>query len=202
MKAVFLNDLKKFKNQTIAILASIAIMTFLFLVFPKESKKGFYLYWMSMTVFIMRGQVIFGDLYNDVDKFLTMPISAEDYVLGKIIRNLFVYFFTTVVFFMFLLNVKGKVNKEILEIYLFYFVSIDFLLISLNHMIFSKHQKSFIYVFYILTVLLVGLPMLRYSKILLNYKIISTILTIIVPIISFYADYKISLKYLKEGQII
>ena len=52
-----------------------------------------------------------------------------------------------------------------------------------------------------ISVLIVGLPMLKYTKYLLNYKIIFIILSIALPIISVFVDYKFSSKLLKENEI-
>src|SRR5699024_6012604 len=129
-----------------------------------------------------------------------MPISTSDYALGKIVRNIMVYLITSLAFFIFFVIVKEDITMEIIKIYIFYLLVIDFSLMSISHIFFSKYKKSFIFMIYLISVLILGLPLLRYTKYLLNYKIIFIILSIALPIISVSMDYKFSSKFLKENE--
>lgn len=135
-------------------------------------------------------------------KFLTMPVSINDYSLGKILRNIIVYVITSTAFLISVVIFKEKITMEIIKRYIFYFLAIDSSLMSIFHIFFSKYKKSYISIIYTLSVLLVGMPLLKYTKYLLNYKIIFIILSIALPVISVFVDYKFSSKLLKEDEIV
>ena len=200
MKAVLLNEWKIFKYY---FLASILGLVLIFLIFISnmESDNRFFIYCIAIVTYILKGQIIFGDKYSDMGKFLTMPVSINDYALGRIMRNIIVYVITSTAFFS-LVIFKENITMEIIKRFIFYFLAIDFSLMSIFHIFFSKYKKSYIFIIYTLFVLLVGMPLLRYTKYLLNYKIIFIILSIALPIISVFMDYKFSSKLLKENEII
>ena len=201
MKAVLINEWKIFKYY---FLASILGLVLIFLIFINniESDNRFFIYCIGIVTYTLRGQIIFGDKYSDMGKFLTMPVSINDYALGKIIRNIMVYIITSMAHLISLAIFRNNITVEILIRYIFYFLSIDFSLMSIFHVFFSKYKKSYIFIIYILSVLLVGMPLLRYTKYLLNYKIIFIILSIALPVISVFVDYKFSSKLLKENEIV
>lgn len=201
MKAVLLNEWKIFKYY---FLASILGLVLIFLIFisDMESDNRFFIYCIAIVTYILKGQIIFGDKYSDKGKFLTMPVSVNDYALGKIIRNIMVYIITSMALLIFLAILRNNITVEIIIRYIFYFLAIDFSLMSIFHIIFSRYQKQFIFIIYMISVLIVGLPMLKYTKYLLNYKIIFIILSIALPIISVFMDYKFSSKLLKENEMV
>ena len=201
MKAVLLNEWKIFKYY---FLASILGLVLIFLIFISnmESDNRFFIYCIAIVTYILKGQIIFGDKYSDMDKFLTMPVSINDYALGKIIRNIIVYIITSMALIISLAILRNNITVEIIIRYIFYLLAIDFSLMSIFHVIFSRYQKQFIFIIYMISVLIVGLPMLKYTKYLLNYKIIFIILSIALPIISVFMDYKFSSKLLKENEMV
>lgn len=201
MKAVLLNEWKIFKYY---FLASILGLVLIFLIFISnmESDNRFFIYCIAIVTYILKGQIIFGDKYSDMDKFLTMPVSINDYALGKIIRNIIVYIITSMALIISLAILRNNITVEIIIRYIFYLLAIDFSLMSIFHVIFSRYQKQFIFIIYMISVLIVGLPMLKYTEYLLNYKIIFIILSIALPIISVFMDYKFSSKLLKEDEIV
>ena len=201
MKAVLINEWKIFKYY---FLASILALVLIFLIFINnmESDNRFFIYCIAIVTYTLRGQIIFGDKYSDMGKFLTMPVSINDYTLGKIIRNIMVYIITSMALLISLAIYRNNITVEIIIRYIFYFIAIDFSLMSIFHVIFSRYQKPFIFIIYMISVLIVGLPMLKYTKYLLNYKIIFIILSIALPIISVFVDYKFSSKLLKENEIV
>lgn len=201
MKAVLLNEWKIFKYY---FLASILGLVLIFLIFINnmESDNRLFIYCIAIVTYILKGQIIFGDKYSDMGKFLTMPVSVNDYALGKIIRNIIVYLITSMALIISLAILRNNITVEIIIRYIFYFLAIDFSLMSIFHVIFSRYQKQFIFIIYMISVLIVGLPILKYTKYLLNYKIIFIILSIALPIISVFMDYKFSSKLLKENEIV
>ena len=200
MKAVLLNEWKIFKYY---FLASILGLVLIFLIFISnmESDNRFFIYCIAIVTYTLRGQIIFGDKYSDMCKFLTMPVSINDYALGKIIRNIIVYIITSMALIISLAILRNNITVEIIIRYIFYLLAIDFSLMSIFHVIFSRYQKQFIFIIYMISVLIVGLPMLKYTEYLLNYKIIFIILSIVLPLISVFMDYKFSSKLLKENEI-
>ncbi len=201
MRAVLLNEWKIFKYY---FLASILGLVLIFLIFINnmESDNRFFIYCIGIVTYTLRGQIIFGDKYSDMGKFLTMPVSINDYALGKIIRNIMVYIITSMALLISLAIFRNNTTVEILIRYIFYLLAIDFSLMSIFHVIFSRYQKPFIFMIYMISVLIVGLPILKYTKYLLNYKIIFIILSIALPVISVFVDYKFSSNLLKENEII
>ena len=200
MKAVLLNEWKIFKYY---FLASILGLVLIFLIFINnmESDNRFFIYCIGIFTYTLRGQIIFSDKYSDMGKFLTMPVSINDYALGKIIRNIIVHIITAMALLISLAIFRNNITVEILIRYIFYFLAIDFSLMSIFHVIFSRYQKQFIFIIYMISVLIVGLPILNYTKYLLNYKIIFIILSIALPVISVFMDYKFSSNLLKENEI-
>lgn len=201
MKAVLLNEWKIFKYYFLASIVGLALILLIF-INNMGGDNRLLNYCIGIVSYTIRGQIAFGDKYSDMYKFLTMPISINDYALGKIVRNIMVYLITSIAFFIALVIFKENITMEIIKRYIFYFLAIDFSLMSIFHIFFSKYKKSYIFIFYTISVLILGLPMLRYTKYLLNYKIIFIILSIALPMISFFVDYKFSSKLLKENEIV
>lgn len=201
MKVVLLNEWKIFKYYFLASIVGLALILLIF-INNMGGDNRFLIYCIGIVSYTLRGQIAFGDKYSDMDKFLTMPISTSDYTLGKIARNIMVYLITSIAFFISLVIFKEDITMEIIKRYIFYFLAIDFSLMSIFHIFFSKYHRSYIFIVYTLFVLLVGLPLLSYTKYLLNYKIIFIILSIALPITSVFMDYKFSSKFLREKEIV
>lgn len=200
MKAVLINEWKIFKYYFLASIVGLALILLIF-INNRGGDNRLLDYCIAIVSYTLRGQIVFGDKYNDIGNFLTMPVSINDYALGKIMRNIIVYVITSTAFFS-LVIFKENITMEIIKRFIFYFLAIDFSLMSVFHIFFSKYKKSYIFIIYTLSVLLVGLPLLRYTKYLLNYKIIFIILSIVLPLISVFMDYKFSSKLLKEDEIV
>ena len=200
MKAVLINEWKIFKYYFLASIVGLALILLIF-INNRGGDNRLFNYCIAIVSYTLRGQIVFGDKYNDMGNFLTMPVSINDYALGKIMRNIIVYVITSTAFFS-LVIFKENITMEIIERFIFYFLAIDFSLMSIFHVIFPRYQKPFIFIIYMISVLIVGLPMLKYTKYLLNYKIIFIILSIALPIISVFVDYKFSSKLLKENEIV
>ena len=200
MKVVLLNEWKIFKYYFLASIVGLALILLIF-INNRGGDNRLLNYCIAIVSYTLRGQIVFGDKYNDMGNFLTMPVSINDYALGKIMRNIIVYVITSTAFFS-LVIFKENITMEIIKRFIFYFLAIDFSLMSIFHVIFSRYQKPFIFIIYMISVLIVGLPMLKYTKYLLNYKIIFIILSIALPIISVFVDYKFSSKLLKENEIV
>ena len=201
MKAVLINEWKIFKYYFLASIVGLALILLIF-INNRGGDNRLLNYCIAIVSYTLRGQIVFGDKYNDMGNFLTMPVSINDYSLGKILRNIIVYIITSIAFFISLVIFKENITMEIIKRYIFYFLAIDFSLMSIFHIFFSKYKKSYIFIIYTLSVLLVGMPLLRYTKYLLNYKIIFIILSIVLPVISVFMDYKFSSKLLKEDEIV
>ena len=200
MKAVLINEWKIFKYYFLASIVGLALILLIF-INNRGGDNRLLNYCIAIVSYTLRGQIVFGDKYNDMGNFLTMPVYINYYALVKIMRNIFVYVITSTAFFS-LVIFKENITMEIIKRFIFYFLAIDFSLMSIFHVIFSRYQKPFIFIIYMISVLIVGLPMLKYTKYLLNYKIIFIILSIALPIISVFVDYKFSSKLLKENEIV
>lgn len=201
MKAVLINEWKIFKYYFLASIVGLALILLIF-INNRGGDNRLLNYCIAIVSYTLRGQIVFGDKYKDMDNFLTMSVSINDYSLGKILRNIIVYVITSTAFFISAVIFKENITMEIIKRYIFYFLAIDFSLMSIFHIFFSKYKKSYIFIIYTLSVLLVGMPLLRYTKYLLNYKIIFIILSIVLPVISVFMDYKFSSKLLKEDEIV
>lgn len=201
MKAVLINEWKIFKYYFLTSIVGLALILLIF-INNRGGDNRLLDYCIAIVSYTLRGQIVFGDKYNDMGNFLTMPVSINDYALGKIIRNIIVYLITSMALLISLAIFRNNITVEILIRYIFYLLAIDFSLMGIFHVIFSRYQKPFIFMIYMISVLIVGLPMLKYTKYLLNYKIIFIILSIALPIISVFVDYKFSSKLLKENEII
>lgn len=153
-------------------------------------------------VFALRAQVAFGDNFNDFEKFMTMPVSIEDYSLAKIIKNIIVFILTSLVFLMGII-LSGDEDKVILvDLYTNLLIALDFLAFSFSHLIFTKYKKSLVSLLYGLLIVVFGfifgaIYMTNYER-LINYKVFLIIGSIIICILSFKLDYKYSTKYLRK----
>ena len=202
MKAVLYNDFKQAKKLALPILIFIvSILAFNFVITGKNSQQ-FFIQWAFIMVFALRAQIAFGDNFNDFEKFMTMPVSIEDYSLAKIIKNLIVFILTSLVFLMGII-LSGDEDKVILvDLYTNLLIALDFLAFSFSHLIFTKYKKGLVSLLYGLLIVVFGfifgaIYMTNYER-LINYKVFLIIGSIIICILSFKLDYKYSTKYLRK----
>ena len=157
--------------------------------------------WIFIMIFTLRTQVIFGDNFKDFQKFMTMPSSVEDYSLAKIIKNLIIFILTTIIFLIGLIT-SGDEDRLILNMYVNLLIALDFFAFSLSHLIFTKYKKGLVALLYGLMIvglgLIFGLTYMTNYDVLINYRPAFIIGSIIICILSFSLDYKLSTKYLKK----
>lgn len=206
MKAVLYNDFKLVKKLALPIVIFITSILFIGFLITGQAFNRFFSQWTLTMIFIIRAQSVFGDNFKDFQKFMTMPISIEDYSLAKIIKNFIIFFITSIIFWIGLIISKQEVKVSILNIYLNIFIALDFLSLSLSHILYTKLQKGIVVLFYALLVIGFGIATAMgygaYYDYLIDYKSIFIIASIIVFALSLWSDYKYSTKYIREGQII
>lgn len=197
MKPVLLNDYKLFRNN---ILVSIVILFFMlgFLTYAGiHSIKTFVIVFLYTT----RGQIIFFDEYNDFDKFMVMPVSIEEYTMAKMVRNITLFVITSIILIVVITINSGKINKDLIEISIYNLLIVDLTLINFCYVLFTKFKNRVINILYMVLVMIGISPIIVSMTFLLKFRIIFIILSIILPIVSSYSSYKLSLKNLKRGKI-
>ena len=206
MKAVLYNDFKNVKKLVLPIVIFItAILCIGFLITGQVFSK-FFSQWTLTMIFIIRAQSVFGDNFKDFQKFMTMPVSIEDYSLAKIIKNLIIFAITSLVLLMGLILSNEEDKNFMINLYLSIFIALDFMALSLSHIVFTKYKKGIVVFLY--SILIVGLGIFfamtyaAYYENLLNYRPAFIIGSIIICILSFKLDYKYSTKYLRERGIL
>lgn len=205
MKAVLYNDIKLAKNIALPLVIVIgAILALSFVVRGKFSEQ-FFLQWAFIMVFSLRAQVVFGDNFKDFQKFMTMPVSIKDYSLAKIIKNLIVFIITSLVFLIGMITSSDE-DRLILNMYVNILIALDFFALSFSHLIFTKYKKGLVSLLYGLLIvgfgLIFGLIYMTNYKILINYRSLFIIGSIIICILSFSLDYKYSTKFLRENEMV
>ena len=200
MKAVLYNDFKLVKKLALVIV--IGAILALSVVITGEKSEQFFLQWAFIMVFSLRSQVVFGDNFKDFQKFMTMPASIKDYSLAKIIKNLIVFIITSLVFLIGMIT-SSDGDRLILNMYVNILIALDFFALSLSHLIFTKYKKGLVSLLYGLLIvgfgIIFGLIYMTNYDILINYRPIFIVGSIIICIFSFNLDYKYSTKYLREG---
>lgn len=206
MKAVLYNDFKLVKKIVIPFTIFIGVILAISLFTTGEISNRIFVQWAFTMIFIMRTQIIFGDKFNDFEKFITMPVSIEDYSIAKIIKNFIIFFITSIIFWVGLIISNQEVKASILNIYLNIFIALDFLSLSLSHILYAKLQKGIVILFYAILVIGFGIATAMgygaYYDYLIDYKAIFIIASAIVFALSLWADYKYSTKYLRERGIV
>lgn len=206
MKAVLYNDFKVIKEIALPMTIFVGAILAIGFFFTGEVFNRFFIQWAFTMIFIMRGQAFFGDNFKDFQRFMTMPVSIEDYSIAKIIKNFIIFFITSIIFWVGLIISNQEVKASILNIYLNIFIALDFLSLSLSHILYAKVQKGIVILFYALLVIGFGIATAMgygvYYDYLIDYKAIFIIASAIVFALSLWADYKYSTKYIREGQII
>lgn len=201
MKAVLYNDFKFIKKLALPFVFFIGAILLLSFVITGKNSEQFFMQWIFIMIFTLRTQVVFGDNFKDFQKFMTMPSSLEDYALAKIIKNLIVFILTTIIFLIGLIT-SGDEDRLMLNMYVNLLIALDFFAFSLSHIVFTKYKKGRVVFLY--TILIVGLGIFfamtyaAYYENLLNYRPAFIIGSIIICILSFKLDYKLSTKYLKK----
>ena len=202
MKAVLYNDFKLVRNTALPLVIVIGAILALSVVITGEKSEQFFIQWAFIMIFTLRAQVAFGDNFKDFQKFMTMPVSLKDYSLAKIIKNLIVFILTSIVFLIGLIASADE-DRLILNMYINLIIALDFFAFSLSHLIFTKYKKGFVAFLYGLLIvafaLIFGLIYMTNYDILINYRPIFIVGSIIICILSFGLDYKYSTKYLREG---
>ena len=206
MKAVLINDFKLVKNIALPIVIFITSILFIGFLITGQAFSRFFSQWTLTMIFIIRAQGVFGDNFKDFQKFMTMPISIEDYSLAKIIKNLIIFAITSLVLLMGIIISADEDKNFMINLYLSIFIALDFMALSLSHIVFTKYKKGIVVFLY--TILIVGLGIFfgmtyaAYYENLLNYRPAFIIGSIIICILSFKLDYKFSTKYLRERGIL
>lgn len=201
MKAVLYNDFKLVRNTALPLVIVIGAILALSVVITGEKSEQFFIQWAFIMIFTLRAQVAFGDNFKDFQKFMTMPVSLKDYSLAKIIKNLIVFILTSIVFLIGLIA-SGDEDRLILNMYINLIIALDFFAFSLSHLIFTKYKKGLVAFLYGLLIvafaLIFGLIYMTNYDILINYRPIFIVGSIIICILSFSLDYKYSTKYLRK----
>ena len=206
MKAVLYNDFKLVKNIVLPIVIFITAILFIGFLITGQVFSKFFSQWTLTMIFIIRAQSVFGDNFKDLQKFMTMPISIEDYSLAKIIKNLIIFVITSLVLLIGLIISTDEDKNFMINLYLSIFIALDFMALSLSHIVFTKYKKGMVVFLY--TILIVGLGIFfgmtyaAYYENLLNYRPAFIVGSIIICILSFKLDYKFSTKYLRERGIL
>ncbi|MDU3010469.1 MAG: ABC-2 transporter permease [Peptoniphilus harei] len=206
MKAVLYNDFKIVKKLVLPIVIFITAILFIGFLITGQAFSKFFSQWTLTMIFIIRAQSVFGDNFKDFQKFMTMPVSIEDYSLAKIIKNLIIFAITSLVLLMGLILSNEEDKNFMINLYLSIFIALDFMALSLSHIVFTKYKKGIVVFLY--SILIVGLGIFfamtyaAYYENLLNYRPAFIIGSIIICILSFKLDYKYSTKYLRERGIL
>ncbi|MDU6742736.1 ABC-2 transporter permease [Peptoniphilus harei] len=201
MKAVLYNDFKLVRNIALPMVIVIGAILALSVVITGEKSEQFFIQWAFIMIFTLRAQVAFGDNFKDFQKFMTMPVFLKDYSLAKIIKNLIVFILTSIVFLIGLIASADE-DKLILNMYVNILIGLDFFAFSLSHLIFTKYKKGLVSLLYGLLIvgfgIVFGMIYMTNYDILINYRPIFIVGSIIICILSFSLDYKYSTKYLRE----
>lgn len=201
MKAVLYNDFKLVKKLALPFVIFIGAILALNVVITGEKSEQFFIQWAFIMIFTLRIQVVFSDNLKDFQKFMIMPVSIKDYSLAQIIKNLIIFILTTIIFLIGLIT-NGDEDRLMLNMYVNLLIALDFFAFSLSHLIFTKYKKGLVALLYGLMIVGLGLifGMIYMSKyeILINYRPIFIVASIIICILSFKLDYKLSTKYLKK----
>ena len=202
MKAVLYNDFKLVRNIILPLMVFITAILFVGFLITGQAFNRFFSQWTLTIIFIIRAQSVFGDNFKDFQKFMTMPISVEDYSLAKIIKNLIIFVITSLVLLMGLLLSNEEDKNTIINIYVSLFIALDFMALSLSHIVFTRYQRGTVVFLYTLIGIIFGAGLaFIYSSFYESFTIYRPIFiggSIIICILSFSLDYKYSTKYLRK----
>ena len=202
MKAVLYNDFKLVKNIVLPIVIFITAILFIGFLITGQVFSKFFSQWTLTMIFIIRAQSVFGDNFKDFQKFMTMPVSIEDYSLAKIIKNLIIFAITSLVLLMGLILSSEEDKNTIIDIYMSLVIALDFMALSLSHIVFTRYRRGLVmFLYVIIASILVVVFAFIYSSFyesLMIYRPVFIVGSIIICILSFKLDYKYSTKYLRE----
>lgn len=202
MKAVLYNDFKLVRNIILPLMVFITGILFVGFLVTGQAFNRFFSQWTLTIIFIIRAQSVFGDNFKDFQKFMTMPISIEDYSLAKIVKNLIIFVITSLVLLMGLLLSSEEDKNTIINIYVSLFIALDFMALSLSHIVFTRYQRGFVVFLYTLIGIIFGAGLAfiysSFYESFINYRPIFIVGSIIICILSFRIDYKYSTKYLRK----
>lgn len=202
MKAVLYNDFKLVKNISIPIVIFITSILFIGFLITGQVFSKFFSQWTLTMIFIIRAQSVFGDNFKDFQKFMTMPVSIEDYSLAKIIKNLIIFVITSLVLLMGLILSNEEDKNTIIDIYTSLVIALDFMALSLSHIVFTRYKRGLVmFLYVIIASILVVVFAFIYSSFyesLMIYRPVFIGGSIMICILSFKLDYKYSTKYLRE----
>lgn len=206
MKAVLYNDFKLVKNIVLPIMAFITAILFIGFLITGQAFNKFFIQWSLTLIFIIRAQSVFGDNFRDFQKFMTIPVSIEDYSLAKIIKNLIIFVITSLVLLIGLLLSGEEDKNTIIDIYVSLFIALDFMALSLSHIVFTRYQRGLVVFLYTLIGIIFGAGLAfiysSFYESFIIYRPICIGVSIIICILSFSLDYKYSTKYLRERGIV
>ncbi|MBU5669697.1 hypothetical protein KQI68_07605 [Peptoniphilus sp. MSJ-1] len=195
MKAVLINDLKLYKTQAISfLLITIFVIIINFYLHGLTISSSLINYIFILTL-IIRAEIVFSDNYSDLDKFLIMPISINEYIKSKIIKNTVVFVISSVVFAIILLSLD-EMPKSLINFYFLNFLAVDFVLMTFFHILLVKFKKRFIGLLYFLLLNLIGFALMFFN--LIDYRLTSVLISALVILLSLYLDYRLSKEILKE----
>ncbi|MDU1176565.1 MAG: ABC-2 transporter permease [Peptoniphilus harei] len=201
MKAVLYNDFKVVKNIALPIVIFITSILFIGFLITGQVFSRFFSQWTLTMIFIIRAQSVFGDNFKDLQKFMTMPVSIEDYSLAKIIKNLIIFVITSLVLLMGLIISNEGDKNIIIDIYMSLFIALDFMALSLSHIVFTRYRRGSIVFLCALFWIIFGAGLsFIYSSFyesFIIYRPRFIVGSIIICILSFSLDYKYSTKYLR-----
>lgn len=202
MKAVLINDFKLVKNIVLPIVIFITAILFIGFLITGQVFSRFFSQWTLTMIFIIRAQGVFGDNFKDFQKFMTMPVSIEDYSLAKIIKNLIIFAITSLVLLMGLLLSNEEDKNTIIDIYVSLFIGLDFMALSFSHIVFTRYQRVIVVFLYTLIGIIFGAGLAfiysSFYESFIIYRPIFIGVSIIICILSFSLDYKYSTKYLRK----
>ena len=206
MKAVLYNDFKLVKKLVLPIVIFITAILFIGFLITGQVFSKFFSQWTLTMIFIIRAQSVFGDNFKDFQKFMTMPISIEDYSLAKIIKNLIIFVITSLVLLMGLILSNEEDKNIIIDIYISLFIALDFMALSLSHIVFTRYQRGIVVFLYTLMGIIFGAGLAfiysSFYESFMIYRPIFIVGSIIICLLSFKLDYKYSTKYLRERGIV
>ena len=206
MKAVLYNDFKLVKNIVLPIVIFITAILFIGFLITGQAFNKFFSQWTLTMIFIIRAQSVFGDNFKDFQKFMTMPISIEDYSLAKIIKNLIIFVITSLVLLMGLILSNEEDKNIIIDIYVSLFIALDFMALSFSHIVFTRYQRGSVVFLYTLIGIIFGAGLAfiysSFYESFIIYRPIFIVGSIIICILSFSLDYKYSTKYLRKRGIV
>ena len=202
MKAVLYNDFKLVKNIVLPIMAFITAILFIGFLITGQAFNKFFIQWSLTLIFIIRAQSVFGDNFRDFQKFMTIPVSIEDYSLAKIIKNLIIFVITSIVLLIGLLLSGEEDKNTIIDIYVSLFIALDFMALSLTHIVFTRYQRGSVVFLCALFWIIFGAGLsfiyFGFYESFTIYRPVFIVGSIIICILSFSLDYKYSTKYLRE----